>query len=127
MIKFRVSDGYSAAEEFSAASADQFNRRLRAALLALSVVKYRGVSAQLHIHAGGEWGSAQYPDNAPLHVRLGDLIPPDLWNRCVAAHAKLVFFHEQINGLAGFVAARGPVTLTIVEPDECARPPTAPA
>lgn len=114
-MDLRVSDGYSAAVEFTARSKPEFERNLRRAMLELSgqVRTHRvngrvWMSAQLHVRTDirRDWISTRYPNGAvPLRVRLGEPVPADYWDRCTLAHEAGNTFDRGLAGLCNFVSA----------------------
>lgn len=111
-MKLRVSDGYSAAVEFSATSEPEFRKNLRRAMLELSgkIRTHRVggrvfMQAQLHVRTDirKTWISSNYPNGAvPISVQLGSDPLPGVWGRCMKSHDSGNEFDRGITGLCSF-------------------------
>lgn len=114
-MDLRVSDGYSAAVEFTARSQLEFERALRRAMLELSgQIRTRRVNgrvwmqAELHVRTDVDrvWISPHYPShNSPLRVTLGSRGAPEMWAKCLRANDAGNTFDRGLAGLCSFVSA----------------------
>ena len=100
-MKLRLSNGYSFAVAFCAASEAEFRRALRRAGLEYFAREGRHSLAELQVATdSGEWVSANYPkSNAPHRIAFGHLDREE-WALPVRSNSQGTWFEYAIAGLA---------------------------